>query len=248
MRKAPVITVIIAFLLAATAGAADQRFLTTDPAAIIAMVPPPPANDSPAGMADLETVLQVQKDRTPAQVARAKRVCAHDSLSMGTQVFGPAFNEKNLPRTIAILTKATNERRPVVRASKRQWDRVRPYDRGLGVDPCVERQDNTSYPSGHSSASALWAVFLGKAMPEYEILFMNDVRETMWCRVIGGVHYPSDTQAGKFIGTIIANEMLRNKQTQDAIKEMRAELLDFLKKNPDAKQRAQALLKKTASK
>ncbi|MDF9833530.1 acid phosphatase (class A) [Ereboglobus sp. PH5-5] len=248
MRKTPVITATIALLLAATLGAAEQPFLTTDPAAIIAMVPPPPANDSPAGMADLETVLQVQKDRTPAQAARAERVSAHDSLSMGAQVFGPAFNEKNLPRTIAILTKATNERRPVVHASKRQWNRTRPYDRGLGVEPCVKRQDNTSYPSGHSAASALWAVLLGKAMPEYEILFMDDVRETMWCRVIGGVHYPSDTQAGKLIGTIIANEMLRNKQTRDAIKEMRDELLDFLKKNPDAKKRAQTLLEKTASK
>ena len=234
MKKIICTTLLSIFGFAIALAAATPRFLTTAPEVILAMVPPPPPDDSPAGMADIETILQVQKDRTPAQVARARQVDSHSFTTRGEHLFGPAFTKKNLPHTFSILLQTTMERRVVVVASKEQWNRVRPHNRGLGVKPCVKRPDDASYPSGHSASSALWTVLLSEALPEYKTIFTEFERETMWCRVLAGVHYPSDTHAGRLIGHIIAREMLKNPITQNAIKEMRAELLEFLKKHPGA--------------
>jgi acid phosphatase (class A) len=229
-------------IVSVAAAPAGARFYTGAPEDILAQLPPPPAADSPAGQADIETLLQVQKDRTPAQVARAEAVSAQDGLSPGRCVFGAGFTAKNLPRTAAVLQQAYEERHTVVAAAKKKWQRPRPHTRGLGIRPCVEVPDNDSYPSGHSAARALWAAFYCEALPEYAVLFQDDVREAMWCRVLGGAHYPTDTQAGRLAGALIAREMLKNASTQDAIREMRVEILAFLKTHPEARIRASGLL------
>ncbi len=229
--------------------AAEPRFLTTAPEFFYAMVPPPPPNDSPAGLADIETILQVQKDRTPVQIERARRVEKQNVMSLGAWLFGPDFTKENLPRTYAFLRKATTERGTIVHSMKAQWNRTRPYDRGIGVEKCVpNRPAGASYPSGHSASGALWEMLFSAAMPEYETFFAQTRREIMWCRVLAGVHYPSDTQAGCIIGHLIAREMLKNQSTRDAAGEMRAEILAFLEKHPGAAARAQKLVAKTAGK
>jgi glycerophosphoryl diester phosphodiesterase len=232
----PIIAVILAALFPAAALLAEPpRFLLTADADILAQIPPPPADDSPAGQADLETLLQVQAWRTPAEIARAERVSSQDIMSPGALVFGPEFNAPNLPRTAAVLRQAYDEHRPAVLASKKQWGRARPYSRGLGITPCVEIVPaDESYPSGHSAESALLAALYGKALPEYENIFMENVRETLWGRVIAGVHFPTDTQAGRLLGSVIAREMLKNRRTLGALAEMRAEILSFLEKHPAA--------------
>jgi glycerophosphoryl diester phosphodiesterase len=233
----PIVAAIIVVLFPAVllfAEGSPPRFLLTSDAVILAQIPPPPADDSPAGMADIETLLQVQQYRTPAEIARAERVSSQDIMSPGALVFGPEFNAQNLPRTAAVLQQAYDEHRPAVLASKKQWGRARPYNRGLGITPCVEIVPlDESYPSGHSAESALLAVLYGKALPEYETVFMENVRETLWGRIIAGVHFPTDTQAGRLIGSVIAREMLKNQHTIGALDEMRAEILSFIKQ-PDA--------------
>lgn len=82
---------------------------------------------------------------------------------------------------------------------------------------------NTSYPSGHSTESALWAEILSTAFPEKVELFETQVQDTMWSRIVGGVHYPSDTQAGLILGKEIARQMLANEDMQAALTTIRAE-------------------------
>ncbi|MDR0353198.1 MAG: phosphatase PAP2 family protein, partial [Opitutaceae bacterium] len=240
MKNPRIAPFIAALLFAISLGAAEPRFLTTAHEVFYAMLPPPPPDDSPAGLADIETILQVQKDRTPAQVERARRVEKQNTMSLGAWLFGPDFNKENLPRTYAFLRRASTERSAIIRAMKAQWSRPRPYDRGLGVEKCVpNRPAGTSYPSGHSSAGALWEVLFSAAMPEHETFFASARREIMWSRVLAGVHYPSDTQAGCLIGHAIARDMLKAPATRAALKEMRAEILAFLENHPQAALHAQ---------
>lgn len=233
---------LLALLPSVFLHASKAPYMLADPETIIAQLPPPPADDSPAGMADVSTLLQVQKDRTPEQVRRAQHVALHTPMNMGASVFGPEFTKDNLPLTNKFLLESRLDRRRVSPPAKKIWNRVRPYNRGLGIDPCVYRPADGSYPSGHSAGAASWAVFYSHMYPEYTMLFDAEVEETMWSRVLGGVHYPSDTQAGKLLGTLMAKEILKNPAALKRLDAMRAEIEDFLKKNPQALVHAQSRL------
>jgi acid phosphatase (class A) len=220
----------LALLLAVISTCQAQRFLPTNCTALVDLLPPPPADDSPAGRADLETVLQVQADRTPEQVKRAQRVASQTVTSFARPVLGEWFQSRDFPRTMTIFEQIDRERRTVVDDQvKRHWNRTRPYFRSSDVHPVVGRPKNTSYPSGHVSAAALWGTILAAAFPEKAADFQAQIHEVMWCRVLGGAHYPSDTAAGELLGEAIARAMLKSPAMQDALKTFREEMSPHLK-------------------
>ena len=207
-----------------SASAAD-KFLPADCTALIELLPPPPANDSVLGRAELETVLKVQADRTAEQVHRAKRVANQTVTSFARPVLGDWFQAQDFPRTLAIFEEIGRESRKIIDDQvKKRWNRARPYLRSSAVQPVVGRPDNTSYPSGHSADSALYAVILAVVVPEHAADWQEQARLVRWSRIIGGAHYPSDTVAGQLLGEAIAREMLKSPALQAALLEVRAEL------------------------
>ena len=216
-------------LLGLLSPCAAQRFLPTNCTALVELLPAPPANDSPTGRADLETVLHVQADRTPEQVKRAKRVASQSVTSFARPVLGEWFHSREVPRTMALFDEIGRESRKVIDDQvKRRWNRKRPYLYSTEVHPVVGRPDNTSYPSGHAAAAALWGTILSAAFPEKTAEFQAQIHEVMWCRVLGGAHYPSDTVAGELLGEAIAKEMLKSDAMQAALRTMREEISPHL--------------------
>lgn len=49
----------------------------------------------------------------------------------------------------------------------------------------------------------------------------------MWCRVLAGVHYPSDTLAGELLGEAIGRKIAESPEMQEALKTIRAELQPY---------------------
>jgi acid phosphatase (class A) len=215
-------------LFASLRAAPERNFIPPGAAEVVARLPPPPADDTFAGQADLETLIQVQADRTPAQVARAQRVAQQTAFLMGASVFGPWFTPEALPRTAAIFEEIQRQSHPLLEDAKRRWNRPRPYVRDTRIHPCVELSASTSYPSGHSASSAIWATIFSVAFPERRPAFEAQVHETMWGRVLGGVHFPSDTQAGRELGEAIGRQMLTTDTMTQAISEIRAEVSAYL--------------------
>lgn len=201
-----------------------QRFIQSTEHSIGASLPPPPTDSSPAGLADLQTVLQVQAERTPEQVSRAKRVEKHTPFLMGSAVMGPWFTESNLPRTAEIMRLVWKQTSQETSLLKRKWMRERPPARNERVRPCVKIPADSSYPSGHSTNATVWAAVFSAAFPEQAEAFSAQAHETMWARVLGGAHFPSDTQAGKLLGEEIAKAMLASPEMKAALEEIRAEV------------------------
>lgn len=215
-------------LVLATASAAP-KYLPTDCAALVELLPPPPPSGSPAALADLETVLQVQRDRTPEQVLRARRVAVQSVSSFAQPVLGSWFNPTNLPKTHALFKEIDRESQSIVDDQvKKRWNRTRPYLFSTNVQPVVGRPDNTSYPSGHSAAAALWGTILAAAFPDKAVAFEAEIREALWCRVLGGAHYPTDTVAGGMLGEAIARAMLASDEMKTTLETIRAEAAPFL--------------------
>ena len=226
MRSIRVLCGLVLFALAATAS--GQEFLAPGERDFSRVLPPRPTDDSPAGLADLDTLLHLQAERTPAQAARAQRIAAQSHLAFGQAVFGAWFTARNLPRTDAIFQEIDREEGKVVQEVKNSVHRPRPYQRDARIVPVVPKPDDgSSYPSGHSAGAAVWGAVLAAAFPEDAAKCQAQVHETMWCRELGGVHFPSDTEAGRLLGREIARRMLAAPAMARALEEIRAEAAPF---------------------
>jgi len=224
------ICLLLALCLAQQIQTEAGDYLPSDCSALVNLLPAPPTEDSPCGRADLSTLLQVQADRTPEQIKRAKRVASQSVFSFAQPVLGSWFQEQKFPKTKELFARIDLESQGIVDAQvKKKWNRTRPYIFCPDVHAVVGKPDNTSYPSGHSAAAALWGTILGAAFPERKAEFDAQIREAAWCRVLAGVHYPSDTAAGQMLGTAIAQTMLKSPGMQAALQTMRDEINPHLR-------------------
>ncbi len=225
---------LLALGISGHAPARDSKYIPPDPAAFLALVPPPPDDASPAGQADIDTILQVQADRTPAQVNRANEVNKMSPFSFARAVMGDWLRSKDFPRTKAIFDALNTEADAVINASKQQWNRKRPYARDSRVKLSVGPAGNASYPSGHSASAAVWGAVWSAVFPQRAEAFEAEVREVMWCRVLCGIHYPTDTEAGKLLGEALGAAFLKGPAGKEAVAAMRAEMAAAGKANPPA--------------
>lgn len=87
---------------------------------------------------------------------------------------------------------------------KDHYDRPRPFKlaKVLNIDyPEVGKEtetgDTPSYPSGHAFNSYFLAQVLGDMFPKYKDKLFNYAGEVVLNRMRGGLHFPSDIEAGK---------------------------------------------------
>ena len=193
------------------------------------IIPPPPEDDSPAGLADLSVLLYVQKERTQEQIDFAKRMEDYSVFAMNRNVFGDWFRRDNLPQTADILRELATLTKPVVVEAKEHWHRPRPFIRSTEVLPVVSKpKDAGSYPSGHSFGMAVPEFVLAAAFPEYSAALDKQTHRVMWGRIVGGAHFPSDTEAGRLLAKHVVDKMLKTDPMKAAIKAIRAEMKPFM--------------------
>lgn len=78
------------------------------------------------------------------------------------------------------------------------------------VIPCP---NHPSYPSGHSSVSAMSATYLTHHFPENKQKWWRTANNCGMSRVLGGLHYQIDHVAGQALGVRIANYSSRSSET-----------------------------------
>ena len=215
---------LILLFLVATMPVWAANYLAPDAIDVRALLPVPPAADSLVQHAELEVVLHLQSERTPAQTDRAQHVESEDAFVFGADVLGVWFSPANLPQTAEFFGKVRDDLLPINRATKGLFNRRRPPFLDARIKPCVKFADTGSYPSGHAMRSAIWAGLLGTLFPDQADAFKDRADESRWCRLLAGVHNPSDVEAGRILGETIVHEMLKSSELQKALEEIRAEL------------------------
>lgn len=91
---------------------------------------------------------------------------------------------------------------------KRKLKRLRPYQAIPEVNTCPKPLQDSSFPSGHTTAIFSWIVPLLLTGGHYTIViapaaFVIAI-SVAWSRMYLGLHYPSDVAAGAVIGTVTA--------------------------------------------
>jgi len=170
---------------------------------------PPPAIDSSQGKADLQAVLDAQRTRTEAEVENAQGdVCL--SIFRFADVMGPGFKPENLPFTVMFFERVFYDDQHAVEATKKYFNRPRPFVSDHEVSPVVKRSANASYPSGHATFAYATAILLADMVPEKSAQIFERAGGYAHNRVVAGVHYPSDVEAGRISGSVIDNVLLHN--------------------------------------
>ncbi|MES2705960.1 MAG: phosphatase PAP2 family protein [Verrucomicrobiota bacterium] len=192
------------------------------------ILPPPPADDTPAGLADLNVVLYLQSIRTPEMTDMAHRMASSSVFAMDQPIFGAWFTRENLPRTTAVMREATMVTDAILAEAKAHWNRPRPYMRSPEVSPVVNGSREGSYPSGHTFGAAIPQFILSEAFPEHAAALDARIREVMWGRVVGGVHFPTDTEAGRLLARAAVTEMAKTPAMRESIEIIRKEAAPFI--------------------
>jgi acid phosphatase (class A) len=201
----------VAVGLAGHAGLAQTRatpageYIAVGSVDLIRLLPPPPANDSDVTRAEIDELLQIQASRTPADCERAAADRdAKLSRFMETLGLPTTVSEKDLPRAAALIDQVRRIEVAVVDRAKKGYGRPRPFVVDPRVQPCILRPANDAYPSGHSAFAYVTALVLADMVPERRQQLLDRAADYARQRMVGGVHYRSDTEAGRMTGVVLA--------------------------------------------
>jgi acid phosphatase (class A) len=184
------------------------HFLTGDAAAFAATFAPPSAPDSPATRIELDALLSLQAARTPAQVegARADR---KTEIYRFYAVLGIAPKHSSELREVRRLAdRVEDDVRLHVRAVKERFRRLRPYEIEPRLEPCIgDVRGDLSYPSGHAAYAYAMAELLSLMVPERRVELQARADEFASQRMMCGVHFRSDLEAGRLAARRLMDEI-----------------------------------------
>ncbi|HYD60740.1 MAG TPA: phosphatase PAP2 family protein [Noviherbaspirillum sp.] len=182
---------------------------------------PPP--DEATSKREIEHMLTLQQNRTPEQAKRSVEDL-EQSIFRFADVMGDKFKKDNLPKTAKLFETLYNTESALNKQGKEKWNRVRPPLADARIKPVAKYSSSGSYPSGHATFAYLSAIVLAEIVPEKREQIFQRAIEFGNNRVIGGVHYPSDIDAGRHLATMIAALIQQNPAYQSDYAEARSEL------------------------
>jgi acid phosphatase (class A) len=208
MNKRSSLLMLLALLLPSAQALAADGNAKAETIDLTLWLAPPPTAGSSAALDDLRTVLAVQAARTPAE-AEAAKADADRSVFRFADALGPNLTPATLPRTAAFFTRVAQFDKDTVKTAKSYWRRPRPSVISSDVHPLsVEKADDWSYPSGHATFGYTAAALLAHMLPEKRVALFERADIYAQHRVVMGVHYPGDVQAGRVAGAVIAEQLL----------------------------------------
>lgn len=175
------------------------------------VIGPPPAPDSALGKADRAIYLETRNLAGSPRWAQAtldNDLWNGGALQRFACALGKPIDATTLPKTHHLLQRIELDVRTVGTPPKDYYNRTRPL---IGDDRpvCIKREawmtTNASYPSGHAMAGWAWGLVLGELAPAKASGLLEAGREIGDSRVICGVHYESDVEAGRMLGAAMVS-------------------------------------------
>jgi len=195
--------------IASAALAADTYYINPAEIDLVHILAPPPTPDSPAGKTDLQGVLAAVSARTDASIKQAQDDDQRTVFRF-TDVMGPNFKTENLPLTTALFQHVYQDGNAATLAAKNFFKRTRPFVVDPEIKIIVVQPPDFSYPSNHSTFGNESGILLAEMIPENAVAIFARAAEYAHNRVIAGVHFPSDVEAGHIAASVIDNTLLHN--------------------------------------
>jgi acid phosphatase (class A) len=190
---------------------------------LVHILAPPPSLDSNEGRGDISAVLAAQASRTDADVKSAQ-ADAQLSVFRFADVMGPQFTPENLPFATTFFRNILSDDEQAVAMAKLHFSRPRPFVANPEVKPIIPQPANASYPSGHATFAYVHAILLADMVPERAAKIFERGDFYAHNRVVAGVHYPTDIEAGRIAGSVIDNVLLHEPRFLADFENARAEV------------------------
>jgi len=174
------------------------HYLDGDTAPFVAIFPPPPARGSAAERAELDELLALQKSRSAAEVAAAQADRKTELTRFASALGMDADALTRLSQVMRLAQNVEDQVRPYVSAAKRHFRRLRPREIEPAIQTCIgDVAADQSYPSGHSTYGWTMGYLLADLLPERSAQLLARSAEFARQRMVCGVHFPSDLEAGQ---------------------------------------------------
>jgi acid phosphatase (class A) len=197
--SAALIALILAvFTAVPIAEARDTYYVAPSQVSLSKIIQSPPAADSQAQKDDLKAVLDAQKADNIVTL-----------FAFVSDVLGPNFNKEKLVVATPFFERVFADQIEACLEVKEHFNRKRPFVIDPGINPVVKQADNPSYPSGHSTTGYVYTVILSMIVPEKAQALFDRAAIYGRNRVIAGVHFPTDVEAGKISAAVIANALIQ---------------------------------------
>lgn len=188
-------------------------------------IPPPPVAGGAVELAERDIV------RGPWSAERRAQAFADnaiDPFAAFDSVLGENFTAANFPATVALLTRTARAAGLAGEPVKQRYHRPRPFISDSSITPCIPDDERLrasfSYPSGHAALGFGWALVLAELVPSHADAIIDRGRDFTWSRVVCGVHYPSDIDAGRIVAAAAVARLHNDPDFQREFAAARAEL------------------------
>lgn len=173
----------------------------------VALLPAPPA----AGSAALAADEAASRELTAFQATARGALAVHDANldfpgaeAAFTCALGVPISAADTPNLDMLLQRTLTDAVRATSKAKAKYHRIRPFAE-FNVASCTPGEEadlrtNGSYPSGHATTGWLWALMLTEVSPERADALLQRGRAFGQSRVICGVHWKSDIEAGRIMG------------------------------------------------
>lgn len=216
---------------AAFAKEGDAPFLPADAVDLAAILPPPPAQDGPVTKAEIAEIHRAATDASAADKEQAT-ADGKEEIFLFATVLGPDFTPDKLPLTTKFFALVGETEGEFVNPAKKIFGRPRPPLADPTIATCEKLKASGAYPSGHATFAYLQAIVLVQMIPEKREAIFRRAAEFAQHRVVCGVHYPSDIEAGKISAFAIGAALLKSPAFQEEFAPAKAELRKVLGVTP----------------
>lgn len=173
-------------------------------------LPGPPGADTHWQAGELAAVLAAH-DADPARMALAVADNRVDPGPAFAAVLGVTISEEATPSTARVLARVVTDIADAYDPAKEHFGRMRPFQVDTALMPCIATDaamlarlaNSRSYPSGHAGFGWAWGLLLAEMVPERADAILARGYDYGWSRVVCGVHFPSDVDAGRAVAAAV---------------------------------------------
>ena len=174
-----------------------------------AILPPPPRGQSAAETADKAAFTATRSLKGSPRWELATTDVADGASAILDDfacVIGQRIDQARAPALMTLLERSRLDIAHAVRGPKEHYRRIRPFV-GNDAEICVVRSAEIgnafSFPSSHATQAWTYAAIMAAILPAKATNFFQRARSYSESRVVCGLHWMSDVQAGATAGGVV---------------------------------------------